>query len=214
MMFVTCALVVGMTQPVPAEEEVPIVVDAVEELEELGLEGEVAVNQDAYHEYPIGVDDVLEISIIQPDKMTHMVRVSPDGFISFPFIGSVQVRGLTLSQVQEKLEKELENGYLKYPIVYVSLVESRSRKFFVYGEVQKPGTFPLEENTTILRAISMAGGFTKFGSSAGVKLLSPRAANGGYELKKVNLNKILAGDPRSDIMIKPGDILVVSGGLF
>src|SRR6185503_10840942 len=130
--------------PLLAAAEEPLMADPVQEMEDVDLDREVLINQDVYHEYPIGIDDVLEISIIQPDKMTHMVRVSPDGFISFPFIGSVQVRGLTLSQVQERIENELENGYLKYPIVYVSLVESRSRKFFVYGEVQKPGTFPLE----------------------------------------------------------------------
>jgi polysaccharide export outer membrane protein len=164
-------------------------------------------------EYPVGIDDVLEISVIQPDKMNYTVRVSPDGFISFPFIGNVKVKGLTLSQVQEKIRTELENGFLRYPLVYVSLVESRSRRFFVYGEVEKPGTFPLEENTTILRAISMAGGLTKFGS-ASVKLLSPRESNEGYELTRVNLNKILDGDPQADIVIKPGDVLVVAGGMF
>ena len=105
-------------------------------------------------QYTVGVDDILEISVLQPDELLRVVNVAPDGQISFPYIGSIAVKDLTIPQIQEKIQNALADGYMKYPVVLVSLQESRSRKFFVYGEVAKPGTYAIAENTTVLRAIS------------------------------------------------------------
>lgn len=169
--------------------------------------------QNVYDEktaYTIGVNDILEISIIQPDKLTKTVTVSPDGFISFPYIGSVNVRGMSLSTIQRVIESRLADGYMKYPVVSVFLTESRSRKFFVYGEVNEPGSYPLEEKTTILRAISMSGGFTKYGSSNKISLLRTKEDQPGYETVKVDIKAIMSGKANSDLILKSGDIIVVS----
>jgi polysaccharide export outer membrane protein len=103
---------------------------------------------------------------------------------------------------------------MKYPVVSVSLKESRSKKFFVYGEVNKPGTYIMEDNMSVLRAISIAGGFTKFGSSSNVKVLRPKKNAGGYDAIKVNIKAIMAGDAKVDIPLGPDDIVVVSEGVF
>ncbi len=160
--------------------------------------------------YVIGVDDILEIKLIQPDEITSQVTVAPDGTITFPFIGVVEVKGVTLPALKKEIESRLDAEYMAYPVVYVSLVESRSRKFFVYGEVIKPGTYPLEENTTVLRAISMSGGFTKYGSSSRVKLLRPKKDQIGYESIKININSVMDGEVQADMLLQSGDILVVS----
>ena len=165
-------------------------------------------------QYTIGVDDILELSLIQPDQFTNVVTVSPDGFISFPYIGVVKAKGKTLSQLQDIIETKLSDGYMKYPIVSIILKESRSRKFFVYGEVVRPGTYSLEENTTVLRAISMAGGFNKFGSSSRVKLLKPHQDKPGYDSVAVNIKEVMDGVADADLVLFPGDIVVVSEGLF
>lgn len=164
--------------------------------------------------YTVGVDDILEISVLQPDKIKQVVNVAPDGTITFPYIGSVMVKDLTISEIQGKIQDGLANGFMKYPVVVVSLQESRSRKFFVYGEVMKPGTYPLQENATVLRAISMAGGFTKFGSSSRVRVLRSRENEPGYEPIKIDIKKLMSGSPEDDILLKPGDMVVVSEGLF
>lgn len=164
--------------------------------------------------YTIGVEDIIKIDVIQPEQITSTVTVSPDGFISFPYIGSLKVKGKTLTEIQEEIVKSLTDGYMKYPIVSVILVESRSRKFFVYGEVIKPGTYPLEENTTVMRAISMAGGFTKYGSSSRVKVLKPRKNSPGYDTIKINLKGLMDGDAQADQILESGDIVVVSEGVF
>ncbi|MFA6217685.1 MAG: polysaccharide biosynthesis/export family protein [Candidatus Omnitrophota bacterium] len=166
------------------------------------------------NEYAVGVDDILDISVLQPEKLITTASVSPDGSITFPYIGNVQVKGLTLTRIQETIQAKLGDGYMKYPVVAVSLRESRSRKFFVYGEVMKPGTYVLDENATVLRAISMAGGFNKFGSSSRVKVLRPKDKGTGYSSTKVNIKAVMDGDANADIVLKPGDIVVVSEGVF
>lgn len=166
------------------------------------------------HEYVIGIDDRLDINVLQPEKLMATVAVAPDGTINFPYIGNVLVRGETLSKIQEEIQSRLANGYMKYPVVAVSLKESRSRKFFVYGEVMKPGTYVLEENTTVLRAISVAGGFNKFGSSSRVKVLRPLKDKPGYDALKINMKAVMDGNAREDVILQPEDIVVVSEGIF
>ncbi len=165
-------------------------------------------------EYTIGTEDILIIKVIQPEAVVQTVTVSPDGTISFPYVGTVMAKGKSLDAVRGEIEGRLADGYMKYPVVAVSLQESRSRKFFVYGEVNKPGPYPIEDNTTILRGISMAGGFTKFGSSSRVKLLRPKKNQLGYDSIKVNVNGVMNGDPEADLQLNPGDIIVVSEGVF
>ncbi len=164
--------------------------------------------------YTIGVDDVLEISVLQPDELLRVVNVGPDGTVTFPYIGTIKVKGLTITQIQEKVRTALADGYMKYPVVVASLQESRSRKFFVYGEVTKPGTYRIAENTTVLRAISMAGGFTKFGSSSRVKVLRVKKKEAGYETVKIDIKKVMNGDSKNDILLQAGDMVVVSEGVF
>jgi len=165
-------------------------------------------------EYSLGVEDVIQIDVLKPEQLTSLASVAPDGTINFPYIGNVLVKGRSIAQVQEEIQSRLANGYMKYPIVAVSLKESRSRKFFVYGEVLKPGSYPIEENMTVLRAISMAGGFTRFGSSSRVKVLRPKKDGPGYDTIKVNINAVMGGDPNEDLLLTQGDIVVVSEGVF
>ncbi len=164
--------------------------------------------------YTIGIGDILQIDIIQPDKMTSTVTVSPGGDISVPYIGTVYVKGMTIAGTQNLIQKKLAAGYLKYPVVTVSLTESRSRSFTISGEVIRPGNYAILENTTVLKAISIAGGFTKFGSSSRVKILRPRKDRPGYISIKVDLKSVLDGDASADIVIEPGDIIVISEGVF
>jgi len=164
--------------------------------------------------YTVGIDDVLEISVLQPDQLLRVVNVAPDGMISFPYIGSVKVKGLTIPQIQKEIQDALADGYMQYPVVVVSLQESRSRKFFVYGEVIKPGPYPIAENTTVLRAISMAGGFTKFGSSSRVKVLRQRENAPSYETITIDINRVMNGESEKDLLLTAGDMVVVSEGVF
>ncbi len=165
-------------------------------------------------DYTVGPADVLGIEIIEPDKISTRATVSPDGTITAPYIGQVKVIALTANQIRELIEKRLSEGYLKFPSVMVSLLESHSRQFFVYGAVNRPGEFDLPEKMTVLRAISMAGGFTKFGSSSRVKVLRALKKGTGYENIKINIKAVMDGDSQADLLIENGDIIVISEGVF
>jgi polysaccharide export outer membrane protein len=89
-----------------------------------------------------------------------------------------------------------------------------ANKFYVFGEVTRPGIYPLEFNTTALTAISIAGGFSKFGSASRVKVLRMDDKKGNYQIIKVNIKEAIAGNPKADVLLMPGDVIVVSEGIF
>jgi polysaccharide export outer membrane protein len=168
----------------------------------------------APQDYQVGPNDILDINVLQPEQLADTATVSPDGSITFPYIGTVSVRGQTLAQIQDEIQRRLGDGYMKYPVVAVALKESHSRRFFVYGEVVKSGAYDIEENMTVLRGISMAGGFSQFGSSSRVKILRPKKGSTGYDVIKVNIKDVMDGVADSDPVINQGDIIVVSEGIF
>lgn len=165
-------------------------------------------------EYTVGVGDVLEIRILKPDDLKNESTVTPSGEVSVPYLGSINVKGKTITQIQRTIQNNLASGYLKYPVVVVSLLQSHSRNFTISGEVIRPGTYPLGEDTTVLKAVSIAGGFTRFGSKSSVKVLRPRKDKPGYYNIKVDLKEALNGNAQADIVIQAGDIIVISEGLF
>ena len=165
-------------------------------------------------EYTVGVDDVLEINVLQPEKITVTAAVSPDGSITFPYIGSVQIKGMTLSRIQEEIQAKLSDGYMKYPLLSVILKESKSRKFFVYGDVNKPGAYPMELDTSVLKAISVAGGFSKNSTASKIEVLRPREKEAGYEKINVDIKAVMKGTPEADIILRAGDTIMVSEGKF
>ena len=166
------------------------------------------------NDYTVGVGDVLEVNILRPDQSTTQVTVSPGGHISVQYIGAVNVKGKTITQIQRTIQLRLANGYLKYPIVSVSLIESHSKNYTISGEIMNPGKYPLEENTTVIKAISIAGGFTRFASPSKIKVLRPKKNRPGYLNIKTDIQDVIEGDASSDIVLKPGDIVIVSKGFF
>jgi polysaccharide export outer membrane protein len=113
--------------------------------------------------YKIGADDVLEIKVIDHPNLSTVSKVSGDGSISFPYLGVINVRDMTLPEIKKKITESLSDGYVKYPEVTVSLVQSMSRRVFSYGEVTRRGEIPFEENMTLLKTLSLIGGVSQKG---------------------------------------------------
>ena len=112
-------------------------------------------------DYIIGPRDILFIAIWGEETLRDYFEVSGSGSIHFFFLGDVQVAGLTIKQVTEKLSAELENGYIKNPVIIVNIDKFKSKEVQLEGAVVRPGTYVLETNTTtLLKLISMAGGTT------------------------------------------------------
>ena len=160
-------------------------------------------------QYKVGLGDVLDISVLEHDELKTKAPVTSDGSISFPYIGSIKVKGLSLSDIEKEISKKLSSSYIKYPVVSVTLTSFESVKYFVYGEVNNPGRFTLEGNMTVLKAISAAGGITQDGLYGKVKLR--RKQKGGHEYKEISidLKNTKESNTNCDMPIEDEDIVVV-----
>jgi protein involved in polysaccharide export with SLBB domain len=109
----------------------------------------------------LGVGDVIEVLVYDEPAMSKTYKVAPDGTIDFPFVGALEVEGKEPQEIGRALKARLRTEkILKNPQVSVLVKEVNSKKVAVFGQVQKPGQFPLAEGMTVTHAISMAGGFT------------------------------------------------------
>jgi polysaccharide export outer membrane protein len=153
-----------------------------------------------------GNGDVLEIRVYQEPDLSGVVRISTEGTIDYPFCGRVTAAGLYSTSLADALAACLRNGYLKNPQVMVFLKEYNSKKVFVFGEVQKPGTFPFEEHMTIVQAITLSGGFGKLAAKNSV--IVTRLVDGEERKFKVAVEGIAEGRDKN-FALQPGDIVYV-----
>jgi polysaccharide export outer membrane protein len=112
--------------------------------------------------YVIGSLDVLYVRVWNNANLTGLVDVRPDGMISMPLIGEVRADGLTVEQFKEALRTRLSTYFANSPEVDVQVTKINSKKYYIYGEVLHQGEFPLIGQTTVLDALSNAGGFKDF----------------------------------------------------
>ncbi|HXY40948.1 MAG TPA: polysaccharide biosynthesis/export family protein [Vicinamibacteria bacterium] len=159
----------------------------------------------------LGAGDLLEVRVFEEADLSGPYRVSPGGTIDFPLCGKVKVEGLNGSSAADLLTKCLGEKYLKRPQVSVLVREYNSKKIFVFGEVQKPGTFPYDEDMSIIQAITMAGGFTKVASKNDIAVT--RQVEGRETKIRVPVADIGTGREKN-FRLQPGDIVFVPESIF
>ncbi|MEC4747781.1 polysaccharide biosynthesis/export family protein [Methylomicrobium sp. Wu6] len=150
--------------------------------------------------YELGAGDKILITVFREPDLTMEAKLTDAGTIIFPFLGEMNVKGLTVGKLKDKITQGLSGRYLKDPSVSVSVLEYR--EFFVNGEVKQPGAFPYFPGLTVQKAISIAGGFTERASQSSVLLEREKDAN--REGIEVELNAPIA----------PGDIVIVEESFF
>ncbi|MBL4901122.1 MAG: SLBB domain-containing protein [Desulfocapsa sp.] len=160
--------------------------------------------------YIIGSGDVLQIDVYDHDDLKKTVRVSNNGSIVIPFIGQIQVDGMTIPEVTKKLTTLLGNGYIVNPQVNIFIEEFRSKKVIVLGQITRPGIVKLRGATTFLEIISQAGGMTqKAGDTATIK----RVTDGKQDVFVVDIKSMVeGGDLSQNILIQDGDTIYIPKG--
>jgi len=139
----------------------------------------------------VGTGDVIELHIVGEDKLPPFYTVASDGTVDLPYVKRVHVAGLEPQQISDTVRKALMAGeILTDPSVSVSVKEYNSKRVEVLGEVQKPGSFPLQPGMTLLRAISMAGGFNSIANKGHVTIR--RKVKGGTRAATVSVDDIIA----------------------
>jgi len=163
-----------------------------------------AVPPEASKDYVLSPNDTLAISVYGEEDLSATVRVSGDGAISYPLLGNIKVAGLTVKGLEDLLTRLLAEDYLVAPQVNV-LVKEYAR-ISVIGEVYQPGSYELKENTTLTKAIALAGGFKETANTSKVKII--RDEQGQKETTEVDVSQILEKSA-PDVTLKGGDTVVV-----
>lgn len=154
----------------------------------------------------IGPEDVFEVRVYNEAALSGTFRVSPDGSVDFPLIGTVIVTGLRQEEVAGLIRSKLKQGFLKDPFVTVYVKEYNSKKVFVVGKVAKPGTFVYQDGMNIVQAITLAGGFSATAQKNNT--IVTRVLSGAEQRIRVPVDDISAGRS-ANFTLAPGDIVFV-----
>jgi len=159
-------------------------------------------------DYRIGPEDLIEIQVFGVDQLTRTVRVNSRGNISLPLIGNVQVGGLTGSEAEAVIVSKLSESYLQDPQVSLFIKEYTNQRVTVEGAVQKPGIYPLRGQTTLLRAIAVAGGQGSLSDLSNIVIY--RADSTGLRTGMTyDIEKIRRGE-QDDPTVLNDDVVVVN----
>jgi polysaccharide export outer membrane protein len=160
-----------------------------------------------HESYVIGQGDMLEVFVWRNEQLSRQVTVRPDGKISLPLIQDLQAEGLTVLQLTDQITRRLKQ-YVQNPTVTVIISEIGSYKISVLGKVAAPGVYSINTRTTLLEAISLAGGFTEWANKRKITVI--RNEGGRNKKIQINYNKIVSGkDPSQNITLQRGDTIVV-----
>lgn len=161
----------------------------------------------------IGVGDVFEMRIVREDNLPTSFTVAPDGTVDLPYIKRVHVAGLEPQKVAEIVRQQLiEQDYLTDPIVSVSVKEYNSKRVEVLGEVARPGSLRFEPGMTLLRAVSLVGGFNPMAAKDTVTVR--RKVDGG-DTKAVTVSvQDIIDNVTPDIPLQAGDSINVPQRIF
>jgi len=160
---------------------------------------------DLLSRYRLGSGDVISIYVLGEDELKReKVRLTDAGTIQYAMLGEMRIMGLTLGELEQKITSGLKKGlYLIDPKVIVSIDEYRP--FFINGEVYKPGGYPYVPGLTVLKAVSLAGGFKDRASKTNIFVIRDSdSKNTQLAREKVELNT----------SIYPGDILIIEASFF
>jgi polysaccharide export outer membrane protein len=163
------------------------------------------------NEYRIGPEDLLQISVWKNEAISQKQPVRPDGKVTLPLLNDVAVAGLTPMELRELLVEKLAE-YIPSPEVSVIVLEPRSFKVSVMGEVPKPGRYELRSRTTVLDVIALAGGLSQYASRTKIVVLRPDGQGKGKGQKRLpfNYNKAVSADGgQENFHLQSGDIVVV-----
>jgi polysaccharide export outer membrane protein len=146
--------------------------------------------------------------VFEIPELNQVVRVSEDGSITIPLVGSVMVEGITKDELEMKLAELLEERYLKKARVSVFIKEYQSKRVAVIGAVENPGMYELIGRLTLLQMISRAGGFTEKASN---ELFVLREGNNGIGATIcIDLEDLLVnGNQKLNIPLKANDVINV-----
>ena len=152
--------------------------------------------------YLLSPGDVVMVSVWQEESLRQEATVLPDGSITFPLAGRIDVAGLDVTAVEKQVAAKLD------PNVSVVVKSIAGNLVYVQGKVIKPGPVQMAGPTAVLQALSMSGGLDKFADESAIKVV--RVDKGRQQILPVRYKDLVSGrDMSTNIQLQAGDTLVV-----
>lgn len=172
---------------------------------------------DAQGNYTVRSGDTLEIQVLEDSSLNRSVRVLPDGRFSFPFAGTLRASGLTIPEIEQNIRTGIAGNFATEPNVFVSVVPQerqaaapRTINVYLLGEFTTPGLAEMKPGTTILQALSMGGGITRFAATKRIQLRRTDKNTGRQTVTRINYKAISEGaELTRDIVLSDGDVILV-----
>lgn len=157
-------------------------------------------------EQRLGVGDSFEIRVFREQELSGQFVVSERGSINYPFVGRLVVSGMTCSEIEDEITRALGDGRIHEPVVNCLIVEQRSLRVLVVGQVRAPQSVPYRTGLSIVEAIVQAGGMTS--DAAEDRVVLTRSVDGEVLEFEVPVRRIMTGRA-PNIPVQPGDTIFV-----
>ncbi len=165
--------------------------------------------------YIVGPLDNITIFVWRNPELSTQVTVRPDGRFSVPLIDDMVATGRTPTELARAIEERL-GQYIQSPIVTVivnGFVGPFAQQVRVVGEAAQPQAIPYRANMTLLDVMIAVGGLTDF--AAGNRATLVRTTEGGQREYSLRISDLLKdGDPKANVSIMPGDVIIIPESFF
>ena len=166
--------------------------------------------------YRLGAGDLLHVDVFDDPTLSGDYSVGDDGRIVFPLIGPTAVGGLTADEAKVRIAAALDKDYLRAPNVSAWVKEFRSQKVSILGNVSRPGTYYLKDETRLFDVLSMAAGTApqqgeiRKGQTARIVRRDPSGTTGGVRTIPIDLHDLIVlGRPEANVLVLDGDTIYV-----
>jgi len=164
-------------------------------------------NKDTSKDYRIGIGDTLKIDTWkEPDLSFMALMVRNDGKLTFPLLDDIQAEGKTTMELKKTIQEKLAE-YVEAPTVTVTLANPGSQKYYILGEVQSVGEYPLIKKLTVVQAFALAKGFSEWAAKSEIILV--RKGREKDELIRIDYDDITEGNLKRDLLLQADDIIIV-----
>jgi len=155
--------------------------------------------------YLLQPGDIVQVSVWKEPDLSRELVISPDGHIALPLVGTIMATSKSVKALNEELTGRLSE-YIPQPSVTVSLLKAAGNLYYVVGKVNRPGQYPMLGPTSVLQALSMAGGMTTFANENRVKIIR----SGQSDAILFRYNDMADGENlEQNVTLKSGDVVLV-----
>lgn len=166
--------------------------------------------------YTLGAGDVVNVAIFRVPQYSGESQVLVDGTLNLPLVGKVNVNGLSLEAASDIISTRY-GQYLRRPLITLSLLNRRPLQIAIAGEVSRPGSYTIEQNSTqssrLSQLIETAGGITQSADLSQVQVRRPQS-DGTQQVATVDLwDLIQNGNLNQDVTLRDGDAIFIPTAL-